>query len=213
MTTTDVHEALAGPAAPAIRRMVADDVPAVAGILAWSFSGKTAAAAPDRPEVAARLFAEVALAGNDAWVAEDGGVVGVVTFQDRRRPWYAHAEWPLVRTMRPLRRRFRAMLFLLLFHAADFPASELYLETMAVHPAARGRGVGGALLGFAEREARRRGRATLSLYCIRDNPRARALYVRHGYRLVHSEDLWWCSGLLGFRITDLLRRRVPAEPA
>ncbi len=191
--------------------MRSSDLTAVTEILELSFGGKMAAAMPGRPEAGARLMAEAALMGGDAWVAEDGGVIGLVTFQDRKRPWYGHAEWSLVRRVRPLGRALRALLFLLLFHAVDFPASELYLETMAVHPAACGRGVGSGLLRFADEEARRRGRTSVSLYCIRDNPGARALYVRYGYRIVRSEDLWWCSPVMGFRITDQMRRELPSQ--
>ena len=66
----------------------------------------------------------------------------------------------------------------MMFHATNFPADELYLETIAVHPRARDRGVGGALLRFADDEARRRGRRSVSLYCISSNHRAHALYER-----------------------------------
>ena len=191
--------------------MVVADLPAVTDVFRRAFLEKLTAAAPSDPGLVARLFAEAALAGGDAWVADDGAVLAVVTFQDHKLPWYGHADIGLVRRIRPRSRGLRAMLFLLLFHAVDFPASELYLESMAVVPEARGRGVGGALLAFADDEARRRGRRSVSLYCIRANPRARALYVRHGYRIVRSDDLWWCRGLLGFRITDMLRREPTQE--
>ena len=200
------------PAPPVVRRMTAADLAAVTGVFRSAFPDKLVAAAPGDPGLVARLFAEAALAGRDAWVVGDGAVLGVMTLQDRKLPWYGYADLSLLRRVRPRRRGVRAMLFLLLFHAVDFPASELYLETMAVIPEARGRGIGGALLDFAADEARRRGRRSVSLYCIRDNPRARALYVRHGYRIVRSDDLWWCSPLLGFRITDMLRRDLaPAD--
>ncbi len=82
---------------------------------------------------------------------------------------------------------------------------------MAVHPRARSQGVGGALLRFADGEARRRGRRTLSLYCISANTRAHALYERHGYRDVRREDLWWCAWALGFRFTDQMRKGLPGR--
>jgi len=198
--------------AGAARRMAAGDLDAVAAIFVAAFPDKTAAAVPGDPPSAARVFAEAALAGGDAWVRDDerGRALAVITFQGRKRPFLAHLDTSLLRRIRPLRRALRAMAFLTLFHAVDFPASELYLETLAVHPDAQGRGLGRALLDFADDEARRRGRSSLSLYCVRDNTRARALYVRHGYRLVRSEDLWWCGGLLGFRYTDQMRRALPA---
>jgi ribosomal protein S18 acetylase RimI-like enzyme len=57
-----------------------------------------------------------------------------------------------------------------------------YLASIAVDPAARSRGVGAALL--AAGEARFAGARWMFL-CVSDfNPRARALYERHGYRPV-----------------------------
>lgn len=209
MSMPDTQSRLASLGELDIRRMRSRDLAAVTKILVLSFSGKMDAATPGQPGVAAQLFARVALAGGDAWVADGEGVIGLVTLQDRKRPWYARAEWPHVRAVRPLRRCLRAMLYLLVFHSAEFPATELYVETMAVHPAVRGRGVGSALLRFADAEALRRGRTSVSLYCVRENVRARALYVRRGYRIVRSEDLWWCSRLLGFRFTDQMRRDLP----
>lgn len=209
MSAPVTSQRIATPDELQIRRMRSSDLTAVAEILELSFGGKMAAAMPGRPEAGARLMAEAALLGRDAWVADDGGVIGLLTLQDSKRPWFGHAQWSLVRRVRPLRRALRALIFLILFHSVDFAASELYLETMAVHPVARGQGVGSALLRFADEEARRRGRTSVSLYCIRDNPSARALYVRYGYRIVRSEDLWWCSPVLGFRITDQMRRELP----
>jgi ribosomal protein S18 acetylase RimI-like enzyme len=192
-----------------VRRMAVADQPAVAGLFLSSFSDKLAAMLRRRPAAAADVLAAAALRSGDAWVAQTDEVVGLVTFQDHKRPWYAHGEWKLARERLPWWRALRVTLFTAVFHAVDFPPSELYLETMAVAPEARGRGHGGRLLEFVDEEARRRGRRSVSLYCIRDNPRARALYERHGYGVVLSEDLWWCSFLLGFRVTDMMRKALP----
>jgi ribosomal protein S18 acetylase RimI-like enzyme len=189
--------------------MAVADEPAVAGLFLSSFSGKLAAMLRGHPAAAAEVLAAAALRSGDAWVAETDEVVGLVTFQDHKRPWYAHGEWRLAHWRLPWWRALRVTLFTVVFHAVDFPPSELYLETMAVSPAVRGKGHGGRLLEFADGEARRRGRRSVSLYCIRDNLRARAFYERHGYGVVRSEDLWWCSFLLGFRVTDMMRKALP----
>jgi ribosomal protein S18 acetylase RimI-like enzyme len=190
--------------------MTTADLPAVAEILALSFPDKLAGMQPGRVRGAADLLAHAALGSGDAWVTGEGAVDGIVTFQDRSRPWYRHFEWGLVRRHAPLRRVPRAALFLMVFHSAGFSADELYLETMAVHPRAQGNGLGGTMLRFADAEARRRGRRSLSLYCIRDNTRAHALYRRSGYEDVRREDLWWCAWVLGFRFTDQMRKTLSA---
>jgi ribosomal protein S18 acetylase RimI-like enzyme len=67
------------------------------------------------------------------------------------------------------------------FHPRGVAGSP-YLASIAVDPAARSRGVGAALL--AAGEARFAGERWMFL-CVSDfNPRARALYERHGYRPV-----------------------------
>lgn len=192
--------------------MTAADLPDVRELFALSFPDKLAGMLPGRPARAAALLAHTALRGGDAWVADGGQVTGVVTFQDAALPWYRHASWSFARRGLPPLAALRAWLFLAAFHVADFPGTELYLETMAVHPDARGRGVGGALLELAEAEARRRGRSSVSLYCLTSNTRARALYERSGYCFVHREDLWWCAPVLGFRFTDLLRKDLGQPP-
>jgi GNAT superfamily N-acetyltransferase len=55
--------------------------------------------------------------------------------------------------------------------------------SIAVRPAHRGRGIGAALLGALEQEAREQGIDRLSLSVERDNP-ASALYARLGFRVV-----------------------------
>lgn len=51
----------------------------------------------------------------------------------------------------------------------------------AVHPAARGRGIGSRLLAAAEDVARRRGTRKLMLRVLSHNEVARRLYERHGF--------------------------------
>ncbi|MEN0111395.1 MAG: GNAT family N-acetyltransferase [Planctomycetota bacterium] len=58
----------------------------------------------------------------------------------------------------------------------------LNVHDLAVVPAARGRGVGRALLRAAEEEARRRGCCKLTLVVLEHNDPARKLYESEGYR-------------------------------
>ncbi|TAM92087.1 MAG: GNAT family N-acetyltransferase, partial [Jatrophihabitans sp.] len=56
------------------------------------------------------------------------------------------------------------------------------LAYLQVEPAAQGHGVGTALIGYGEQVARERGAAAVAIGVTRDDPRARALYERLGYR-------------------------------
>jgi ribosomal-protein-alanine N-acetyltransferase len=62
----------------------------------------------------------------------------------------------------------------------DYP-DEAWVQTMAVAPAAQGRGVGAQLLGALLAEAGRRRQRVVSLEVRADNDRAQRLYARHGF--------------------------------
>lgn len=66
-----------------------------------------------------------------------------------------------------------------LFFRADSAAARLY--TIAVHPAARGHGLGAALLATCEKAASTHGAATLRLEVKVTNKSALALYRKSGY--------------------------------
>ena len=60
--------------------------------------------------------------------------------------------------------------------------AEPYVESLGVVPEFRSRGIGTALMQSAEQAAHERGHATMGLSVGVENIRARALYVRLGYR-------------------------------
>lgn len=86
---------------------------------------------------------------------------------------------------------------LLVLEAGD---GQLFIQNVAVDPAAQGRGVGGALLAHAEAEARRAGLPEIRLSTNAAMTENRAWYGRHGYREVGegAED--------GFRRVRLVKR-------
>ena len=59
---------------------------------------------------------------------------------------------------------------------------EAFVQTMAVAPSYRGRGLGAQLLQALLVEADRRRKATVLLEVRADNPGAQRLYERHGFR-------------------------------
>lgn len=61
------------------------------------------------------------------------------------------------------------------------PAQNCHISDLAVAPGCDGRGIGSALLAFAERWARQHRCRHLTLAVFPGNARARALYERHGY--------------------------------
>jgi ribosomal protein S18 acetylase RimI-like enzyme len=57
----------------------------------------------------------------------------------------------------------------------------LYVENIAVHPSAQGRGFGRALMEFAEQEAARRGLGRMALVTHETMTENQAIYARLGY--------------------------------
>jgi ribosomal protein S18 acetylase RimI-like enzyme len=66
----------------------------------------------------------------------------------------------------------------------------LLVENIAIHPDAQGRGLGRALMGFAEQEAARRGFTRMALVTHEAMTENQAIYGRLGYTEVdrHAED-------------------------
>ncbi|WP_313914734.1 GNAT family N-acetyltransferase [Tahibacter sp.] len=73
------------------------------------------------------------------------------------------------------------------------------LYSLATSVAARGRGIGKALLAAAERVARERGLRTLSLEVRRDNSAAVHLYEAHGYRRSAALENYYDDGAPAWR--------------
>jgi GNAT superfamily N-acetyltransferase len=87
---------------------------------------------------------------------------------------------------------------------------ELYVSLIGVDPPYQGRGIGQALLGAAEAEARQVGAAAVLLHTAATNTRARAAYARAGYELVCTVRAPW-SGPAGIPAYVALRK--PLRPA
>ncbi len=74
-------------------------------------------------------------------------------------------------------------------------ADEAEVLTLAVDPAARHQGIGGALLGRAMATAQQRGAAAMFLEVASDNAPARALYAAAGYVVVGRRAGYYAGGL------------------
>jgi ribosomal protein S18 acetylase RimI-like enzyme len=66
-----------------------------------------------------------------------------------------------------------------------------YLYALRIKPAFQCRGLGTRMLNAAEDELRRRGMDTASIGVEKNNPRARALYERLGYRILADDPGRW----------------------
>lgn len=87
------------------------------------------------------------------------------------------------------------------------------VQTIAVVPEAEGLGLGTAMLQWMVAESGRRGARDLLLEVRADNPRAQALYVRHGFEHIHTRagyypgDAAAGGGAGAARVDALIMRR------
>ena len=122
-------------------------------------------------------------------VAElDGQAVGVLQAGSFREPFRITAPLAIqaIRIYGPLNvfRLLQAMRAQGRVQARRLPA-EYHVSELHVHPEYRNRGIGAALMRYAEEEARRNGHRLMSLQTLTTNP-ARRLYERLGYRVVET---------------------------
>jgi ribosomal protein S18 acetylase RimI-like enzyme len=89
---------------------------------------------------------------------------------------------------------------------------ELYISLLAVDPAYQRRGIGQALLGAAEAEARAAGAAGILLHAAANNHRARAAYARAGYEAVCTVRALW-PGPARIPAFVALRKSLRPDPA
>ena len=79
---------------------------------------------------------------------------------------------------------------------SSFKGSRLLnIHDIAVTPAARGQGVGAALLNFLEADARALGCCKITMEVRSANPRTQELYQRIGYHGSEPETWFWSKGL------------------
>ncbi|MFA6028310.1 MAG: GNAT family N-acetyltransferase [Elusimicrobiota bacterium] len=97
------------------------------------------------------------------------------------------------------------------------PADSFYVSNVAVDPAARGRGIGEALLADAERTALAQGAASLCLDVEADNAGALKLYARLGFTIESTTPLMRIGGR-SFALHRMVKplktaaAKVPAAP-
>jgi GNAT superfamily N-acetyltransferase len=84
---------------------------------------------------------------------------------------------------------------------------EMLLDGLCVAPDARGQGIGSALIAALVAEARARGVARIRLDVIDRNPRARNLYLRHGFVPCGRRRMGPLRHVYGFRAAEEMERR------
>lgn len=116
----------------------------------------------------------------------DGQFAGLLTIRTNGQEFYHLNVGALFTRFSPLR-ALRMLLNLLLLTDGT-KADEFVVDSLAVDPAYRGRGVGTALLRKAEERATAMDKRTMSLGVVGENAGAIRLYERLGYRTTQTWD-------------------------
>ena len=150
------------------------------------------------PDARAHAFLARVMRADHALVARDetGALLGLAGFKTPQGS-FAGGSWTDTRAVYGLAGlAWRLPLLALLSREVD--NDRFLLDGICVAPAARGLGVGSALMAAIEDEARARGYAYVRLDVIDTNWRARALYERLGYMGIKTAALGPLRHVFGF---------------
>ena len=127
---------------------------------------------------------------------ELGRLLGIAGLQHRQQPFFDPTWRIFVRTYGWFQALIRYPIARMMNHPAA--ANELFIDFIAVHPAARGKGVGSQLLEATLCFAREQGYQSVGLDVINTNQRARALYERFGFVVTKKHAYPYLQKSLGF---------------
>ena len=148
-----------------------------------------------------------ALRESQMLVAREGDhVVGVCGFYGAGIG-AADLGWSQLRQSLSVPAALRAIFVLSLLSRSD-RSDALVLDGICVDRGARGRGIGSSLLNAAVDKARHRGVGAVRLSVVDTNPRARALYERHGFMPTGRGTLGPLAPVYGFDAYTTMELKV-----
>ncbi|MFH8933936.1 GNAT family N-acetyltransferase [Streptomyces griseosporeus] len=174
--------------------------------LYWEAFGRKLSPALGPPETGRAFLASHLHHDRGVTALRDGRVVGVAGYRLGGRGLTGGTARDVLSAYGLLRGVPRlAVLALFERSAAE---GELVMDGIAVDAAQRGTGIGSLLLREVAAVAAEHGCHRVRLDVIDVNPRARALYERHGFTAHHTERTPYLRGLLGFGAVTTMHRPV-----
>lgn len=195
-----------------VRRGIPPGSEAHVAALYWEAFGRKLGAGLNPPDKG-RAFIAAHLHHDRGIVAlADGKVAAVAGFQLGGRGLTGGTAGDVLRAYGRLRGLPR--LAALALFERDAAPGELVMDGIAVAAEQRGKGIGSLLLREIAAVAAEHSCERVRLDVIDVNPRARALYERHGFVAVHTERTPYLRHLMGFGAVTTMRRTVtPADAA
>ncbi|MFF0390750.1 GNAT family N-acetyltransferase [Kitasatospora sp. NPDC004615] len=197
------------PAAPGpeLRRGIPEGAEEQVAALYWEAFGRKLGPALGPPETG-RAFLAAHLRHDRGIVALDGtgAVVGVAGYQLAGRGLTGGSARDVLSVFGPWAGPPRLALLALLSRK---PAEgELVMDGICVAAAQRGAGIGSLLLDEIAAVAAESGCTRIRLDVIDTNPRAQALYTRHGFRALRTQRTPFLRTLMGFGAVTTMHRAV-----
>ena len=141
----------------------------------------------------------------------DGRCLGLLTFAVTGRQFYRLRAAALFGRFSPW--RALCMLFNGLLLRYTPAPDEYYVESISVAPAARGSGLGAALMRRAEERAVALGKRRMSLDVIGENEGAIRLYERLGYRITRTQRGFPVRLATGSEIVHRMEKPLASGPS
>ncbi|MFD8599232.1 GNAT family N-acetyltransferase [Kitasatospora sp. NPDC059646] len=212
MSTPEESATGGGPAGPALRRGIPVGAEQQVAALYWEAFGRKLGPAlgpPDR----GRAFLAAHLHHDRGVVALDGTgrVVGVAGYRLAGRGLTGGSARDVLSAYGLAAGLPRLALLALLDR--EPAGAELLMDGICVAAAHRGAGIGGLLLGEIAAVAAENGCTRIRLDVVDTNPRARALYTRHGFRALHTRRTSFLRGPMGFGAVTAMHRSVVPDGA
>ncbi|MGA4956515.1 GNAT family N-acetyltransferase [Streptomyces lavendulocolor] len=210
MDRTEDGAAVAG-GRPVIRRGVPQGGEERVAELYWEAFGRKLSPALGPPEAGRRFIAAHLWHDRGVTALIGDRVVGVAGYRLGDRALTGGSVKDVLTEYGPLRGLPR--LALLALFEREPAEGELVMDGIAVDAAHRGAGIGGLLLKEIAAVAADHGCHRIRLDVIDANPRAKALYERHGFAPVRTERTPYLRGLMGFGAVTTMHRPVTAADA
>ncbi|GGU49357.1 GNAT family N-acetyltransferase [Streptomyces lavendofoliae] len=195
----------------AIRRGVPEGAEERVAALYWEAFGRKLAPALDPPDTGRRFIAAHLRHDRGVTALLGDRVVGVAGYRLGDRGLTGGGVTDVLSTYGVLRGLPR--LAVLALFEREPAEGELVMDGIAVDADHRGAGIGGRLLTEVAAVAAGHGCHRIRLDVIDVNPRAKALYERHGFVAVRTERTPYLRGLLGFGAVTTMHRPVTAADA
>ncbi|MFJ4013684.1 GNAT family N-acetyltransferase [Streptomyces sp. NPDC090026] len=206
MDTVPTRGHQGGGLAPVVHRGVPEGQERQVAALYWEAFGRKLGPALDPPEVGREFIASHLHRDRGVTALSGGRTVAVAGYQLGGRGLTGGGVGDVLSAY-GLFRGLPRLAVLALFERTPAPG-ELVMDGIAVDPAHRGMGIGGKLLREIARVAEESGCRRIRLDVIDTNPRARALYERHGFAAVHTEKTPYLRRLMGFGAVTTMHRPV-----